>query len=581
MHRRVSRRVRAATRSPRSLLLLATLTVCGSGMAAAQSVDRYVPDGRLRLDEPSERALQRLVERITGGPDIAGSLDTFFADPAVVGNAYVPVDDVVAYRTDAPAADACGPASSVGAGNATYCAASGTVAYDYDWLRQLYQDVGPAGPATVIAHAWGTYVAEGRGAGSGMAASLQADCYAGMYLRWLGDRGGILGDARAAAARMFAPARTEPAPATLSPWFDTGSHGGRIERRQATGVGYDSDDVRACHAYATGVPPPIIALESPFSLHLPVGAGVRQAEPDVWLVSLPGAEVEVAIEAPLDPLLPVEALRGYLLSRFGPDLGSEVVSGGFPDDPAWSAGSGASLTFALPATDGAVATSGLAAIGTRDGRADIIVVILPTGPMPADPMSVLRAVSWGFCDPAAADPSGCEPALSAAPGATPEPTPANTPDVDEARRRRRQAEQALIAGAPFSFADTCRRYRGSSGAADPFVAGATAAISCEVGARHVAEYAVYQFLQSTSRDRYYFGRAYLTGLREGRGSCADGRGEQPWAHGRVACWVSPTAPQLAHVRWTDDRTTTYGVLDGTDVDIDALYRWWRRNVGDL
>ncbi len=556
------------------------LLIAVTGTAAAQTVDHAVPEVGIKLDPAGERSLRQLVERMAAGPDDAGSVDSFFASPGAVGTDYVALAGVYAYQTGTAPPDPCELPAAAAAADATYCAVSRTVAYDFDWLRSLYRDVGPTGPAVAIASAWGSYVAASRGTAPGPSTGLQADCYAGMYLRWLTDLGGIAGDSRSAAGRLFAAARPEPAPARPSPWFDETTHGDRLERRVALGVGYEAGDIRLCDAYATSAVPAPIGLGGSVTLRLPHGSDLREIGQGSWSATLPGVDIELATQPAAVGRLPADTMRESLRARFGADVRTGVVSGGFPADPAWRTGPSASIAFAASATADSPAVSGVAALTSDADGPDRMIIVSTSSLDPPDTQGVMRAISWGYCDPRALDPTGCDAAAQTPPSVS-SPTAGPGLDPDELRRRRRQAEQELMAGVPLSLADGCRRYRGTGDAADPFIAGATAAITCDVGARHIAEYALFQFLQPSFRDRYYFGRAYLTGLREDQGSCGDGRGEQAWAHGRVACWVSPTAPHLAHIRWTDDRDVTYGILDGSDGDIDALYRWWRHNVEDV
>ena len=75
----------------------------------------------------------------------------------------------------------------------------------------------------------------------------------------------------------------------------------------------------------------------------------------------------------------------------------------------------------------------------------------------------------------------------------------------------------------------------------------------------------------------------LCGLVPDSGGCLDGtRGETSWDRGRVACWVTRTQrPRLAHVRWTDEGSLVYGVLNGTTNDLARLASWWsaRQDTG--
>lgn len=102
-----------------------------------------------------------------------------------------------------------------------------------------------------------------------------------------------------------------------------------------------------------------------------------------------------------------------------------------------------------------------------------------------------------------------------------------------------------------------------------------AGMSCDVRSDGVEEYATFQFLDPDDLDGYYAGR--LAGISMGYdagGYCPSDRSEEGWEHGRVVCWVSRTGTRLAHIRWTDDRTGTYGLLDASNRDLENLYGWW-------
>jgi hypothetical protein len=62
--------------------------------------------------------------------------------------------------------------------------------------------------------------------------------------------------------------------------------------------------------------------------------------------------------------------------------------------------------------------------------------------------------------------------------------------------------------------------------------------------------------------------------------CADGRaGRDTWLHGEYLCYVSDDG--LALLRWTDERTATYGVMNGVAgrQDLTRLYRAWAELAG--
>jgi len=62
--------------------------------------------------------------------------------------------------------------------------------------------------------------------------------------------------------------------------------------------------------------------------------------------------------------------------------------------------------------------------------------------------------------------------------------------------------------------------------------------------------------------------------------CADGQpGRDTWLHGEYLCYVSDDG--VALLRWTDERTDTYGVMNGVagKKDLATLYRQWQSVAG--
>jgi hypothetical protein len=51
-----------------------------------------------------------------------------------------------------------------------------------------------------------------------------------------------------------------------------------------------------------------------------------------------------------------------------------------------------------------------------------------------------------------------------------------------------------------------------------------------------------------------------------------------WAEGDIVCYIDRG---VAKIRWTDDRSGLYGVVDGTSRDLSALFAWWRSNAQRL
>ena len=57
-------------------------------------------------------------------------------------------------------------------------------------------------------------------------------------------------------------------------------------------------------------------------------------------------------------------------------------------------------------------------------------------------------------------------------------------------------------------------------------------------------------------------------------ACADGRrGQARWEHGDLVCYASQGSKE-AKLRWTDERSDTYGVIDATDRDVAGLFEAW-------
>ncbi len=131
----------------------------------------------------------------------------------------------------------------------------------------------------------------------------------------------------------------------------------------------------------------------------------------------------------------------------------------------------------------------------------------------------------------------------------------------------------MLREAPSYIRDTCKRYRGRAGH-DPFSAGAVAAMSCDVRSGGVEEYATFQFLDSDDLDDYYYDRLLGVELDYDAGGYCPTTGASRRGPMDVSRAGSRVRVRLAHIRWTDDRTLQYGVLDASDRDLDNLYDWW-------
>ncbi len=114
-----------------------------------------------------------------------------------------------------------------------------------------------------------------------------------------------------------------------------------------------------------------------------------------------------------------------------------------------------------------------------------------------------------------------------------------------------------------------KRYRQSPAgvAFDPFEAGARTGVlfdRLERDLHRAVDYVVlFRFTNGEDMEAYWKrrARAASSAAKEREGACLDGRaGIGTWAHGKVLCYVSDVGTAL--VRWTDERTDTYGTMNG-------------------
>lgn len=93
--------------------------------------------------------------------------------------------------------------------------------------------------------------------------------------------------------------------------------------------------------------------------------------------------------------------------------------------------------------------------------------------------------------------------------------------------------------------------------------------------------AIYTFPKPADLDAYWLdrvGRIKPT-PDETEDACANGAGgRKRWTNGEIACYVQDG---IAKIRWTDERSGMYGVVDATNADLQRLVRWWSNNARDL
>jgi predicted metalloprotease len=133
---------------------------------------------------------------VTGGdlpldqtaPLLAATLESYWAAvyPTLFGTDYPPMTDYGPYRPSTGVLPACGDLDLETAdyeNNAFYCPDGDYVAWDDENLfPSLWQEIGDFAVGMVMAHEWAAGVQHRAGiAADGVAASLQADCFAGSW----------------------------------------------------------------------------------------------------------------------------------------------------------------------------------------------------------------------------------------------------------------------------------------------------------------------------------------------------------------------------------------------------------------
>lgn len=162
------------------------------------------------------------------------------------------------------------------------------------------------------------------------------------------------------------------------------------------------------------------------------------------------------------------------------------------------------------------------------------------------------------------------PPRATAPEGAPEPTP---------KPKRWRIESELGSYVEGAYWEPYRR--SPAGAAfDPFEAGALTGVIFDATERDLhksVDYVVlFRFPGAAELDRYWERRAQATTVApEREDACFDDRaGTGTWPNGEYLCYVSGSGTAL--LRWTDERTNTYGVMNAVSgrKHLDVLARQW-------
>jgi predicted metalloprotease len=528
--------------------------------------------------------LRELIDFALSDASRRGSIAAFWSTvfPTLSDEAFREPSAYREYEAGRGPANGCLNSPAEATGNAFYCMLDESISWDIDLLRTMFGLFGDASTVAILAHEWGHHIQNVAGFPLvDKAAELQADCYAGMYLRHLGDLGALDHEDSAEALALFHSIGDDKlAPGELRDWFDADVHGDSQERTQAQGIGFVTGGVEYCRAYTLWADRPPADIGDGVTLRQPPGVPVTVRR-DSLIFELPGTTITASVlpatsRSTEDAL--AQALRALGLSetQVGPVGPSMLEAQG------WGSGRGARAPFERIAADG-TAEKGVAEV-LVDGRGVTrLFAATSTGDGmddPSGPAGALDALLWGYCDPTAPVPLPC-PSRSTSvspPRVTPAPTPEAVPRVEPAPQphiTRRALEDALLDRMGFA---TCKPWRKQGEVHDPFAHGARAAVQCDTPALGLQQAAMFIFPDTSSMESYWRWRVTRIDPHPPRRSSACQQGMaaiQRWRHGELACYVDKSrTPYRARIRWTDERTNTYGVLDADDRSIERLFQWW-------
>ncbi|MGN9914181.1 neutral zinc metallopeptidase [Phytohabitans sp. LJ34] len=151
------------------------------------------------------------------------------------GLGFEPVARMIPYR--GKGGPKCG-SERIPANNAVYCSGADYIAWDTDWLRKTWRDIGDAFVYFVIGHEYGHAIQARLGLSSSFSikTELQADCLAGAYLGDVTNSGRLTRE-KGDFEELFR-GMSEVADEPGVGWFDSGAHGSASQRRAAFFAGY-------------------------------------------------------------------------------------------------------------------------------------------------------------------------------------------------------------------------------------------------------------------------------------------------------------------------------------------------------
>ena len=195
--------------------------------------------------------LDRLFTLAMAGPQEPGSLAHFWKARLRKDDATTEFHKPVAFQPyqvpDVPAS-ACD--SFEGRNNAYYCSADEKISWDSDFIELLYRLLGSIAPLAILAHEYGHHISHLRGnlAQYSVQEELQADCFAGMYVRNSIKHFQMSMFGALPAALSFYRFGDDPMYASTE-WFVAGAHGSPKDRLGAFRRGFVRNSLERCVSY--------------------------------------------------------------------------------------------------------------------------------------------------------------------------------------------------------------------------------------------------------------------------------------------------------------------------------------------
>jgi hypothetical protein len=191
---------------------------------------------------PGAGAPTRTLESFVGG--VSGQIDAFWSEVFQAAGVqyasprmqWVPRGAVI---------PSCGPPAS----SPFYCSSTRTVVLPAIFFERLWQNDADAAVAVVIAHEWGHHIQRSLGMFSGdyfsIQTELQADCLAGVFFQYAGERGWLdPGDIDEALAISW-----RGGDSVLVAWFEESAHGTPRQRVEAFSRGFQG--TQSCSVYTS------------------------------------------------------------------------------------------------------------------------------------------------------------------------------------------------------------------------------------------------------------------------------------------------------------------------------------------